>query len=80
MNSMSKNSFGAAAKLRAGETDFDYFRLARLEETEVGNISKLPFSTVPVDPKLAKNAEGDPDFEPLRKDPRWAKTMPKSEG
>jgi uncharacterized Ntn-hydrolase superfamily protein len=32
------------------------------------------------DPKLAKNAESDPDFEPLRKDPRWAKTMPKPEG
>ncbi len=30
------------------------------------------------DPKLAKNAEGDPDFEPMRKDPRWAKTMGKA--
>jgi hypothetical protein len=30
------------------------------------------------DPKLAKNAEGDPDFEPLRADPRWARTMAKA--
>lgn len=29
------------------------------------------------DEKLGKNAVGDPDFEPLRADPRWAGLMPK---
>jgi aconitate hydratase len=42
---MSKNTFGAAAKLRVGSAEYDYFRLGRLEETGVGNISRLPFST-----------------------------------
>jgi aconitate hydratase len=42
---MSKNSFGAAAKLRVGATEYEYFRLARLEETGVGNVPRLPFST-----------------------------------
>ena len=42
---MAKNSFGAAAKLRVGASDFDYFRLATLEEQGVGSVSRLPFST-----------------------------------
>jgi aconitate hydratase len=42
---MSKNSFGAAAKLRAGDAEYEYFRLATLEEKGVGHISRLPFST-----------------------------------
>src|ERR1041384_2643463 len=42
---MSQNSFGAAAKLRAGSDAYGYFRLACLEEQGVGNISRLPFST-----------------------------------
>ena len=41
----SKNSFGAAAALRVGETTYQIFRLARLEETGAGNVSRLPFST-----------------------------------
>src|SRR5438094_2686730 len=41
---MAKNSFGAAAKLRAGGTESDYYRLARLEEQGVGNVARLPFS------------------------------------
>src|SRR5262249_32067082 len=44
-STMPANSFGAAAKLRVGDREYDYFRLARLEETGVGNISRLPFST-----------------------------------
>src|SRR5580692_3757684 len=43
MNSL--NSFGCAATLRAGDTDYDYFRLATLEEKGVANVSRLPFST-----------------------------------
>src|SRR2546427_13159848 len=41
----SKNSFGAAAALRVGDSTYEIFRLARLEETGVGNISRFPFST-----------------------------------
>src|SRR5271165_6073791 len=43
MNSL--NSFGCAATLRAGDTSYNYFRLATLEETGVANVSRLPFST-----------------------------------
>jgi aconitate hydratase len=42
---MAKNTFGAAAKLRVGTSDYDYFRLAALEEQGVGAVSHLPFST-----------------------------------
>ncbi|HEY2012852.1 MAG TPA: aconitate hydratase AcnA, partial [Bryobacteraceae bacterium] len=42
---MAKNSFGAAAKLRVGNSDYEYFRLASLEEKGVGNVASLPFST-----------------------------------
>ncbi|HXS97391.1 MAG TPA: aconitate hydratase AcnA [Candidatus Limnocylindrales bacterium] len=42
---MKKNSFGAAAKLRVGSTDYDYFRLATLEQRGAANVSRLPFST-----------------------------------
>src|SRR5687767_11565872 len=41
---MAKNSFGAAAKLRVGATEYGYYRLASLEEKGVGNIARLPFS------------------------------------
>jgi aconitate hydratase len=43
MNSL--NSFGCAATLRAGDTSYNYFRLATLEEKNVANVSRLPFST-----------------------------------
>jgi len=39
-----KNSFGAAASLRSGDTSYQIFRLARLEESGVGKVSQLPFS------------------------------------
>ncbi|HLH19118.1 MAG TPA: aconitate hydratase AcnA [Bryobacteraceae bacterium] len=42
---MANNSFGAAAKLRVGDAEYDYFRLAALEEQGVSNVSRLPFST-----------------------------------
>ena len=41
---MAKNSFGAAAKLRVGDAQYEYFRLAVLEEKGVGPVSHLPFS------------------------------------
>ena len=40
-----RNSFAAAAGLRVGDLTYQIFRLPRLEETGVGNISRLPFST-----------------------------------
>jgi aconitate hydratase len=55
---MAQNSFGAAAKLRVGSSEYDYFRLARLEETEVGNISRLPFSTKILLENLLRNEDG----------------------
>ena len=39
------NSFGAAAKLRVGSTEYQIFRLAALEEKGVAQVSRLPFST-----------------------------------
>jgi len=41
---MSKNSFGAAAKLRVGNAEYEYFRLAALEQKGIGSIARLPFS------------------------------------
>ena len=43
MNSL--NSFGCAASLRSGGSDYQYFRMATLEEKGVANVSRLPFST-----------------------------------
>jgi aconitate hydratase len=58
MKLMANNSFGAAAKLRVAGADYDYFRLARLEETEVGNISRLPFSTKILLENLLRHEDG----------------------
>jgi aconitate hydratase len=38
------NSFGASAELRVGGNAYQIFRLAKLAETGVGNVSRLPFS------------------------------------
>src|SRR6476661_6279192 len=54
----SKNSFGAAASLRAGDVSYQIFRLARLEETGVGNISRLPFSTKILLENLLRQEDG----------------------
>ena len=42
---MPNNSFGAAAKLRVGSDEYQYFRLQSLEEKGAGAVSRLPFST-----------------------------------
>src|SRR5580693_2521904 len=55
---MPKNSFGAAAKLRSGATDYEIFRLARLEESGVGVVSRLPFSTKILLENLLRNEDG----------------------
>jgi aconitate hydratase len=53
-----KNSFGAAASLRVGETTYQIFRLSRLEETGVGNVSRLPLSTKILLENLLRQEDG----------------------
>ena len=64
---MAQNTFGAAAKLRAGNAEFDYFRLSTLESRGVGSISRLPFSTRILLENLLRNEDGKrvsaPDIE-----------------
>ena len=55
---MSKNSFGASAKLRVGSNEYDYFRLARLEEKGVGKVGRLPFSIKILLENLLRNEDG----------------------
>ena len=55
---MSKNTFGAAAKLRVGAAEYEYFRLARLEETGAGNVSRLPFSIKILLENLLRHEDG----------------------
>src|SRR5271154_4044010 len=55
---MPKISFGAAAKLRSGAAEYEIFRLARLEESGVGTVSRLPFSTKILLENLLRNEDG----------------------
>ncbi len=55
---MAKNSFGAAAKLRAGGAEYEIFRLAELEKSGMGNVSRLPFSTKILLENLLRNEDG----------------------
>jgi aconitate hydratase A / 2-methylisocitrate dehydratase len=55
---MSNNSFGAAAKLRVGNGEFDYFRLPALEEKGIGHIGRLPFSTRILLENLLRSEDG----------------------
>jgi aconitate hydratase len=55
---MSKNSFGAAVKLRVGNQEYECFRLSRLEETGVGNVARLPFSTKILLENLLRHEDG----------------------
>jgi aconitate hydratase len=55
---MSKNSFGAAAKLRVGNAQYGCFRLSRLEETGVGQVARLPFSTKILLENLLRHEDG----------------------
>src|SRR5476651_1982353 len=55
---MSKNSFGAAVKLRAGNAEYEYYSLARLERQGVGNVARLPFSTKILLENLLRHEDG----------------------
>ncbi|MDE3159690.1 MAG: aconitate hydratase AcnA, partial [Acidobacteriota bacterium] len=55
---MALNSFGAAARLRVGNAEYEYFRLQRLEEKSVGAVSRLPFSTKILLENLLRHEDG----------------------
>ena len=55
---MSKNSFGAAVKLRAGNAEYEYYSLARLEKQGVGKVARLPFSTKILLENLLRHEDG----------------------
>ena len=58
MESMATNSFGAAGRLRAGGSEYSYFRLAALESKGIGKMSRLPFSTRILLENLLRNEDG----------------------
>jgi aconitate hydratase len=55
---MPKNSYNAAAKLRAGNAEYTYYRLASLQEQGVADISRLPFSIRILLENLLRNEDG----------------------
>jgi aconitate hydratase len=55
---MSKNSFGARSKLRVGNGEYEYFRLASLEGQGVGAVPRLPFSTKILLENLLRQEDG----------------------
>jgi aconitate hydratase len=55
---MPNNSYHAAAKLRAGTSEYDYFRLATLQDQGVANIARLPFSIRILLENLLRNEDG----------------------
>ena len=55
---MSKNSFGTASRLRVGDSDYEYFRLASLEDRGVGAVPRLPFSTKILLENLLRQEDG----------------------
>jgi aconitate hydratase len=55
---MPTNSFGAAAKLRVGSREYEYFRLGTLEQKGAGPVSRLPFSTKILLENLLRHEDG----------------------
>jgi aconitate hydratase len=53
------NTFGAAATLRVGGTDYQIFRLSALEERGIAKISRLPFSTKILLENLLRMEDGE---------------------
>jgi aconitate hydratase len=54
----SNNSFGAASTLRVQDASFRIFRLATLEQKDIGNVSRLPFATKILLENLLRNEDG----------------------
>jgi aconitate hydratase len=71
---MAKNSFGAAAKLRVGSTDYDNFRLSHLGRQGVGNVGQLPFSNRILLENLLRNEDGKRVWPRTRS--RWRAVTP----
>jgi aconitate hydratase len=55
---MGKNSFGAAAQLRAGGHEYQYFSLASLTERGIGSVNRLPFSIKILLENLLRHEDG----------------------
>ena len=55
---MPNNSFGAAAKLRVGSNDYEYFRLGALQQQGIGAVARLPFSTKILLENLLRHEDG----------------------
>jgi aconitate hydratase len=55
---MPTNSFGAAAKLRSGDREYEIYRLAALEEKGIGSASRLPFSIKILLENLLRSEDG----------------------
>ena len=53
-----KNSFGSKESLKVGGQSYDYYRLAKLEEDGVGNVSRLPFSIKVLLESVLRNENG----------------------
>jgi aconitate hydratase len=52
------NTFGAASRLRVGNLEYAYYRLASLQERKVGDPSRLPFSTRILLENLLRHEDG----------------------
>ncbi|MDQ6664813.1 MAG: aconitate hydratase AcnA [Acidobacteriota bacterium] len=52
------NSFGCASILRAAGREYSIFRLAKLEEDNIANVSRLPFSTKILLENLLRHEDG----------------------
>jgi aconitate hydratase len=55
---MPTNTFGAASKLRAGNVEYEIFRLNALTEKGAGDISRLPFTTKILLENLLRHEDG----------------------
>src|SRR5579871_3676354 len=55
---MPNNSFGAAAKLRVGSNEYEYFRLQAVEQKGAGAVARLPFSTKILLENLLRHEDG----------------------
>ncbi len=58
MKTMATNSFGAASKLRVGDSEYQIFRLAAIEQKNVGSVSRMPFSVKILLENLLRNEDG----------------------
>ena len=58
MSLQSKNTFGTRSKLQVGNDSFEIYQLAALERTEIGQVSRLPFSLKVLLENLLRHEDG----------------------